>query len=169
VLPVKAIGNGGRQVPNHEGNIYDHIEVCYEFPGGIRAFMSQRQTSGCYSDNSDYITGSTGMGNLKGWGAPILLGGKGNWRYEGEKNDMYQTEHDELFASIRNGKPINDGIWMANSSLMAIMGRMAAYTGQELTWSQALNSKEKLVPENLSWDSKLAIKPIAIPGQTKFA
>ena len=60
---------------------------------------------------------------------------------------MYQNEHDELFASIRSGKPINDGEWMAHSTLMGIMGRMAAYTGQEITWEQAMNSQEKLVPD----------------------
>ena len=59
---------------------------------------------------------------------------------------MYQTEHDELFASIRNGKPINNGEYMAKSTLLAIMGRMAAYTGQQITWEMAMNSKEDLSP-----------------------
>ena len=62
---------------------------------------------------------------------------------------MYQNEHNELFASIRSGKPINDGEWMAHSTLMALMGRMAAYTGQEVTWEQALNSQDKIVPDQL--------------------
>ena len=57
---------------------------------------------------------------------------------------MYQTEHDELFASIRSGKPINDGVRMANTTLMAMLGRMATYTGQEISWEQALNSQERL-------------------------
>ena len=61
---------------------------------------------------------------------------------------MYQIEHNELFASIRSGEPINDGEWMAQSTLMGIMGRMAAYTGQEITWEQAMNSQEKLVPDD---------------------
>ena len=79
---------------------------------------------------------------------------------------MYQTEHDELFASIRKGEPINDGDWMAKSTLMAIMGRMSAYTGQAVTWEQALNSQEKLVPDPLTWDMKLPIRPMSTPGLT---
>ncbi len=168
VLPEKAVGNGGRMIPNNEGNIYDHIDVFYEFPDGVRGFMAQRQISNCYSDNSDYLLGATGTGTIKGWSAPIIRG-KENWRYAGAKNDMYQTEHDEFFASIRKGEPMNDGVWMAHSTLMAIMGRMAAYSGQEVTWEQALNSQEKLVPDNPTWDMQLPITPIALPGKKKFA
>ena len=81
---------------------------------------------------------------------------------------MYQNEHNELFASIRSGKPINDGEWMAHSTLMAIMGRLAAYTGQEVTWEQAMNSQEKLVPDPLDWKMKLDCPPMAVPGVTKL-
>ena len=81
---------------------------------------------------------------------------------------MYQSEHNELFASIRSGKPINDGVWMTHSTLMGIMGRMAAYTGLEITWDQAMNSQEKLVPDPLDWKMKLDFPPMAMPGVTKF-
>ncbi|MGC8888016.1 MAG: Gfo/Idh/MocA family protein [Verrucomicrobiia bacterium] len=165
--PIKAVANGGRMIPNNEGNIYDHIDVFYEYESGARAFMAQRQISNCYSDNSDYLMGAEGYGTIKGWNAPIIKG-KIQWRYNGKAPDMYQQEHDELFASIRAGKPINDGKWMAQSTLMAIMGRTAAYTGQEITWEQILKSNEKLVPDNLSWDMKLPIQPMAVPGRTKF-
>ena len=167
VLPLKAVGNGGRQFPNHEGNIFDHIDVFYEFPNGVRAFMAQRQIVGCYGENSDYLMGADGTGTIKGWNDPVVKG-KNEWRYRGPKGSMYQIEHDELFASIRNGKPINDGLWMAHSTLMAIMGRMAAYTGQEITWDQALNSQLKLVPDNLTWDMDFPIRPMAQPGRTEF-
>ena len=80
---------------------------------------------------------------------------------------MYQTEHDELFASIRAGKPINNGEYMAKSTLLAIMGRMAAYTGQQVTWDQALHSKEDLSPPKYDWDVKLPHPPVAVPGVTK--
>lgn len=80
---------------------------------------------------------------------------------------MYQVEHDELFASIRANKPINDGEWMTRSNLLALAGRMAAYTGQTITFDQALNSTEVLFPENISWDTKYDIS-IAIPGITEF-
>ncbi|MCX8155002.1 MAG: Gfo/Idh/MocA family oxidoreductase [Verrucomicrobiae bacterium] len=165
--PLKAVANGGRNVPNGEGNIYDHIDVFYEYPNGVRAFMAQRQIAGCVGDNSDYLMGEKGTGTIKGWNVPVIQTDE-LWRYRGESKDMYQVEHDELFASIRKGQPINDGDWMATSTLMAIMGRMAAYTGQEITWEMALNSQEQLVPENLTWDMKLPIKPMAVPGRTKF-
>lgn len=167
-LPVKAVATGGRQIPNNEGNIYDHIDVFYEFENEVRAFMAQRQISDCYGDNSDYLMGSGGTATLKGWSVPVILGQQ-RWRYSGPKKEMYQVEHDELFAAIRKGEPINDGVWMCNSTLMAIMGRMAAYSGQEITWEQALNSEEKLVPDNLTWDMELKPAPMAMPGRTKFA
>jgi myo-inositol 2-dehydrogenase / D-chiro-inositol 1-dehydrogenase len=167
VLPLKAVGNGGRQFPNHEGNIFDHIDVFYEFPDGVRAFMAQRQIVGCYGDNSDYLMCAEGTGTIKGWNDPVIRGTK-PWRYDGPKGNMYQIEHNELFASIRNGQPINNGVWMAHSTLMAIMGRMAAYTGQEITWDQAMNSQLKLVPDNLTWDMDLPIRPMAQPGRTEF-
>ncbi len=168
VLPIKAVGNGGRQIPNNQGNIYDHIDVFYEFPNGVRAFMAQRQTPNCHSDNSDYILGATGTGTIKGWNAPVLAG-KEKWVYSGPKNNMYQTEHDELFAAIRKGETINDGEWMCNSTLMALMGRDAAYTGQEITWEEISNSQEKLVPDPLTWDMSLPLPPMATPGVTRFA
>jgi hypothetical protein len=79
---------------------------------------------------------------------------------------MYQTEHDELFASIRSGNPMNDGIWMSHSTLLAIMGRMAAYTGRTITWEEALNSDENLGPaiDQYSWDLDFASAPVAKPG-----
>ncbi|MCZ7639238.1 MAG: hypothetical protein M5U12_26225 [Verrucomicrobia bacterium] len=165
--PAKAVGNGGRQIPNHEGNIFDHIDVFYEWENGVRAFMAQRQIAGCYSDNSDYLMGEKGTGTIKGWAAPIIKVGE-TWRYRGSANNMYQTEHDELFAALRAGRPINDGDWMVKSTLAAIMGRQAAYTGQEITWEQALNSEEKFVPDDLTWDMALPIKPMAVPGKTKL-
>ncbi len=167
VLPIKAVATGGRQCPNNQGNIFDHIDVFYEFPDGVRAFMAQRQISGCYSDNSDYLMGTEGTGTIKGWSDPIVKG-KNPWSYRGPKGNMYQIEHDELFASIRNGRPINDGVWMAHSTLMAIMGRMAAYTGKEITWNQAMKSQLKLVPDKLTWDMDFPIRPMATPGRTKF-
>lgn len=167
VPPARAVATGGRMIPNHEGNIYDHIDVFYEWPNGARATMAQRQIPNCYSDNSDYLLGEKGTGTIKGWSAPIIKAGE-TWRYRGPANDMYQTEHDELFASIRAGKPINDGDWMTTSTLAAIMGRLAAYTGQEVTWEQAINSQWKLVPDNLTWDMKLPIEPLAVPGRTKL-
>jgi myo-inositol 2-dehydrogenase/D-chiro-inositol 1-dehydrogenase len=168
--PLKAVAVGGRQTPNHQGNIFDHMFVVYEFPDDVRAFVGQRQVGNTYSENSDYLMGSEGFAKIPGWQAPIIKG-KTNWRYHDSepKKDMYQIEHNELFASIRSGNPINDGEWMAQSTLMGIMGRMAAYTGQEISWEAAMNSEDKLVPDNPDWNMKLEIAPMALPGVTKLA
>ncbi|HEV2394136.1 MAG TPA: Gfo/Idh/MocA family oxidoreductase [Verrucomicrobiae bacterium] len=166
--PIKAVAVGGRQTPNNQGNIFDHMFVVYEFPNDVRGFVGQRQIGDTYSDNSDYLMGADGIGH-SGWQAPTIKG-KEKWRYHdtGPKVDMYQIEHNELFASIRNGKPINDGHRMAQSTLMGLMGRMAAYTGQEVTWEEALNSQEKIVPDNPDWKMNLDIAPMAMPGVTKL-
>ncbi|HSU55116.1 MAG TPA: Gfo/Idh/MocA family oxidoreductase [Candidatus Dormibacteraeota bacterium] len=174
VPPVKCVAHGGRQVRTAPefGNIFDHFSVVYEYANGARGFHFSRQQPGCFSDNSDYIMGSDGVAHIvRAFTGPFIIKGKNNWRFRDEKVvDMYQHEHDELFASIRNSKPINDGQWMAQSTLLALMGRMAAYTGQEITYEQALNSQESLVPENItSWDARVAVRPVAMPGQTKFA
>jgi predicted dehydrogenase len=166
IPPAKAVAVGGRQTPNNQGSIFDHIFVVYEYDNGARVFLGQRQTGNCHTDNSDHLMGTGGTGRIAGWSAPVIMG-KQRWRYGGPKSDMYQREHDELFGSIRAGKWMNDGDWMTQSTLMAIMGRMAAYTGQEVTWEQALNSTEQLVPGNLDWDMTLPIAPMAIPGTTR--
>src|SRR5690606_19580311 len=106
--------------------------------------------------NTDYVYGTEGAATINGWG-PFYqirdLDGREVWRYNGpsEAGSMYQNEHDALFASIRAGEPINDCPRAAYSCLAAIMARMAAYTGQTITWEQALNSKESLVPETLEF------------------
>ena len=97
-----------------------------------------------------------------------VIKGKRPWRYKkAPRVNMYQQEHNELFASIRKGEPINDGEWMMQSTMMSILGRMAAYTGQTITWEQAMNSKERLGPETYSW-GEVAMPEVAIPGRHKF-
>ncbi len=165
--PQKCVAVGGRQVPNPGGNIYDHIEVNYVWPNGVRAFCGHRQLPKCFNKDTDSIMGTKGVGTM-GEGPQPEITGENKWVYSGAKNDAYQTEHDEFFASIRSGEPINNGNRMATSTLAAIMGRMAAYTGQEITWEQAMNSQERLVPETLDWNQELPVAPMAIPGTTKF-
>lgn len=164
-MPVKAVANGGRQIPAHGGNIYDHFSVVYEYKSGLRTHLGSRQIAGCYNENSDYIYGTKGTGLINGW-RDVRMEGENPWRYQGPKEDMYQVEHDELFASIRKGEPINDGDRMVTSCMMGILGRMAAYTGREVTWEEAMNSQEQLVPDNLDWNQELPVRPMALPGRT---
>lgn len=165
-MPAKAVAVGSRVFPS-EGNTFDNCFVAYEYASGIRGFLGCRSQTGCYAENADYITGSKGLCTIGRGRVPVITG-ENAWSYTGELNNMYQTEHDELFASIRAGQPINDGTRMAHTTLMAIMGRMAAYTGQEITWEQALNSQDRLVPEKLDWSMTPESRPPAIPGVTKF-
>jgi predicted dehydrogenase len=166
--PVSCVGVGGRSVPAEGGNIYDHFEINYIYPNGVRAFVANRQSVGCYNENSDYILGSEGVCTI-GRGPTPHIEGKTNWSFSGQQYNMYQREHDVLFAAIRKNQPVNNGKRMATSTLLGIMGRMAAYTGQQVTWDQAMNSQEKLVPENLDWNGKLDVAPRAQPGVTKLA
>jgi len=166
--PIACSGTGGRQTrtaPEY-GYIFDHMAVVYEYPNGVKTFSRCRQQDGCSVDVTDHIFGSRGRVDVMQYVA-YDLGGKEIWRYRGKKKNMYQLEHDALFASIRNGKPINNGHYMANSTMMGILGRMAAYTGRSLTWEQAMNSKEDLTPSKYEW-GPLPVGSVAMPGITPF-
>jgi predicted dehydrogenase len=169
VPPVKAVAVGGRQIPAEGGNIFDHFEVNYEYADGARGFLGCRQQAGCANDNTAVILGTQGEGHEMGFAGMPYIKGKNPWRYKGQRPNMYQIEHNELFASIRSGNPINDGVRMTYSTLAGIMGRMAAYTGQEITWDMAMNSTENLTPPVIAWDAPAPYPPMAQPGKTKFA
>jgi predicted dehydrogenase len=168
--PVKASGMGGRQVrtgPEY-GHIFDHHSVVYEYANGVKLFSACRQQDGCAHDVTDHVYGTTGTCDVM----KHIIKGQKPWRYTAttakRDDSMYQNEHNELIASIRSGKPINNGDYMAKSTLMAIMGRMATYTGKSITWDMALHSKEDLRPSKYEFGS-LPVPPVAKPGITKFA
>lgn len=169
-LPAKATGTGGRQarVDEKYGNIYDHFAIEYEYENGIRAFSFSRQQPGCSNRNTLEIAGTSGKAFVN-IGADHVITGKNSWTYTGEKNNPYQTQHDEMFASIRNGKPLNNGEHMANSTMAAILGRMAAYSGQTLSWADALNSSQTIGPaiDQYAWNFNFKGPDIAVPGITK--
>jgi predicted dehydrogenase len=165
--PVSCTAVGGRGIPNNSGNIFDHIEVNYSYPKGVRAFMAQRQQRRCHNENSDYLLGTKGRGEIAR--SIFIENAKGRWGYDGKKENMYQIEHNELFESIRAGKPINNGDRMALSTMMAIMGRTAAYTGKEITYEQILSAKEDRYPKDMNWKTgKHTPPPLAKPGLTPF-
>ena len=164
--PVSCVATGGRQIPAKGGNIFDHFEVNYLYPNNVRAFVACRQMEGCYNENSDYILGTKGSATI-GRGPLPRIEGEKKWTFQGTKYDMYQAEHDALFASIRQGKPLNNGVRMVTSTMLAIMGRMAAYTGQQVTWDQAMNSQERLGPDKVEWNMSLPVAPMSLPGKNK--
>jgi len=174
VAPLRVTAVGGRQAKEGpaSGNNYDHFAATFEYPNGVLGFHTCRQMESCANDNSDWILGTKGNAFINGWAPIHEITGENAWVYEGEDNDMYQQEHDELFASIRAGKPRNDGTWMAHSTLLGIMARMAAYTGQVVSWEQAMGSEQRLGPEVHEPD-RYAMGPCelespAIPGRTKL-
>ena len=167
VMPARAMALGGRQVriEMQWGNIYDHFAVLYEWPNGTRGFLFCRQQDNCANDVSDHIMGTKGNADFGGPRSGIT--GADPWRYSGPVNSGHEHEHVEMFASIRKGEPINNGDRMVNSTMIAILGRMAAYTGKVITWEQAMSSQENLLPEKLEW-GPIATPPVAMPGKTKF-
>jgi predicted dehydrogenase len=165
--PVRCVGSGGRQVrmgPQF-GHIYDHFSVYYEYADGTRLVSHCRQMPGCYNDMSVQALGTKGIADLSE--RRFVIHGESPWIRPGRDNAFYQTEHDELFASIRKGTPINNGDYMAKSTLIAVMGRMAAYTGRQINWEMALNSKEDLSPAGYAW-GPMPEPVVATPGVTPF-
>ncbi len=168
-LPVAATAMGGRQsrVEPEWGHIFDHFACVYEFDGGVRCYTYCRQQGGTQGENNDRFFGTKGVGyNSQFNEQHLTVAGKRVWTAK-KSGSPYVEEHRRMFASIRAGAPLNDGVKAAHSTLMGIMGRMAAYTGQRITWEQALNSQESLLPAKLEF-GPLATPAVAMPGKTKF-
>lgn len=163
-------GRAARSGPEH-GDVFDHFAAVYEYADGRRAFHTCRQIDGCPSDNTDYVYATRGSAVINGWAPTLSLrdaAGRETWKYSGPADaGMYQNEHNALFASIRSGRVINDLARGANSTLTAIMARMAAYTGQTVTWEQAMNSAQRLGPERYELGEAPPVS-VAIPGRTRL-
>lgn len=166
VYPTAAVSLGGRQVRTDAlfGTVYDHFSTIYEWEDGTRGFSYCRQQNNCFREVNEYVMGTEGQANV----FRHSITGKNEWHFADKARDMYQAEHDEMWASVRAGKPINNGEYMCNSTLMALMGRMAAYTGQRITWQQAMQSQEKLVPDQLTFEDMPPKGEVAMPGKTRF-
>lgn len=167
--PVSATAVGGREMHDgpETGNVYDHFGVVYEYADGQRAHLHCRQMPYCYNDNNDFITGSTGTCKVNCWtGEPEFSGS--SWAYSGENPNMYQIEHDEMQEALRGERPtINDGPYMTQSTMMAILGREAAYTGQKVSYVDALNSTTVLGPKEYAF-TDYPMPRVATPGATKL-
>jgi predicted dehydrogenase len=163
--PVRCVGMGGQEVntgPEY-GESYDHFAVDYEYPNGKHVLSMCRQISGCDSDVAEYITGTKGTWSSNGY----RFGGGASGRIRERGINPYVQEHIDLLDSIAAGKPLNELVQVAESTLTAIMGRMSAYTGKAVTWDQALNSQLNTFPEKLEWGPRPPIS-IAKPGVTEL-
>ena len=162
------MGMGGREVrtgPEY-GNIFDHFAVEYEYPNGVRVLSTCRQINGCSKRVSERVVGTNGStytDGSNGW-----IEGANAYKYDGKSPDPYVQEHADLIASVRAGKPLNEGRCVAESTMTAIIGRMSAYTGRELKWDWAMNASTlDLTPPKYEFGD-LPVRPAAIPGETKL-
>lgn len=172
--PVVAWGLGGRQVcvePKY-GDQFDHHAVVFEYANGVRVFGFCRAQLNCYNETSDVIFGTKGRAVLP---SKPRIEGQNEWVYKGPKVSMYDVEHKELFDSIRAGKPINNSDYMFTSTMLGILAQMVCYTGQRITWQQAMQSKHRLGPDRYAFDAEPPVKPgpdgrypCALPGVTRF-
>ena len=165
--PVKVKASGGRIARTEEkyGNVFDHFNTVFEWANGVKLYHSCRQIQGADRNVSDFVYGTKGTAAIQSH----VLDGPGplDWRWRGRTKSMYDREHDALFAAIRAGEPINNGDYMCKATMMAIMGRMSAYTGKVVTWDMAWNSQLDLSPASYEWGPAPKCE-VAVPGQTEF-
>jgi hypothetical protein len=171
--PVRANGMGGCQVRKGKdyGETFDHHAVEFEYADGSRMFSQCRHIPGCWNSVSEYAHGTKGIATISD--ASIRPNGGDAWRYRGPRPDPYQVEHDDLFASIRAGNPINEAEAGAKSSMTAILGRMCTYSGKVITWDEAIASNLNLAPDEFSMQATPKSLPdanglyqLAVPGIT---
>ena len=165
--PVKAVGVGGRQWRTDPayGHIYDHFAIDFEYPNGVHVLSMCRQIDGTASHVAERIVGTRGTSD-----AHSVIAGATPWSWDSQspRTNPYVQEHADLIASIRAGKPLNEGRQVAGTTLSAIMGREAAYTGKEITWDELLSADQDLVPADVKF-GPMPVAPVAMPGQTVLA
>jgi predicted dehydrogenase len=170
--PVSAFGSGGRFTRPEESEMWDSMSLEYEYPGDRVVSFMCRQIPGAANDVGNVIHGTEGICHIgaSNAGSRILdRSGKQVWEMAGSIADAYKQEHKDLVDSIRAGTPIVELAQLADSSLTAVLGRVAAYTGQKVSWDfLAKESKLDLFPKDLTWESSLPKPQYAVPGKTKL-
>ncbi|MDB6031727.1 MAG: oxidoreductase domain protein, partial [Verrucomicrobiales bacterium] len=175
--PVRCMGVGGRSFLKgpDSGEIFDHFNIEYEYAGGVRVFSQCRQIPGfTWNPVSEHATGTKGSCDV----SSFTIRGANPWRFkptagQPNPNNGHQLEHYPLQKAIRNDEPFNEAERGAKSTLTAIMGRMSAYSGKEVSWEEAMNSQLVLAPDQFTWDATPKVLPgsdgnypYAIPGKT---
>jgi myo-inositol 2-dehydrogenase / D-chiro-inositol 1-dehydrogenase len=170
----QAWGMGGRQVcvePKY-GDVFDHQAIVYQYANGVRIYGFCRDIPGCYGDNSNIVLGTKGRAFTPG---DPRIEGERPWHFKGPRPSMYDVEHKEMFEGIRAGKPVNNGDYMCLCTMLGILGQMVCYTGQQLTWADAMKSELSFALPRYGWDVEPPVKlgangqyPTAMPGVTEF-
>ncbi len=171
--PISAQGAGGRErrtAPDF-GQIFDHHVVEFTYADGSTMLSECRHMDGCWNEVAEFATGTKGRANIS---RGMIKSSEGEWKYEGEQGDPYQLEHDHLFAAIREGKPYNETEYGAHSTMTAIMGRMATYSGKMMEWDKAINSEIDLSPKEYDFAATPPVVPdakgnypVPVPGVTR--
>jgi predicted dehydrogenase len=163
--PEMCVAVGGRQARSEPGNIWDHFAVEYEFPGGVRCASYCSHWPKSAGRVSERVVGEKGSSNCNG-----DISGETKWNYQGQEPNPYIQEHVAFLASIKGDGPhYNETKQVAESTMTAVMGRMAAYTGREFSWKWATqSSKLKLGPENMHSFGPFEPPPVAVPGKTEL-
>jgi myo-inositol 2-dehydrogenase/D-chiro-inositol 1-dehydrogenase len=174
VLPIKGNGMGGAQIPKgpDDGEIFDHHSVEFEYADGSRVFSQCRHIPNTWQPVDEHAHGTKGTSWISR-GIIDVKGGK-TWRYAQRRKDPYQVEHDDLFTAIRSNTPYNEAKRGAESTMMAIFGRMLTYCGQELKWDDALNHGSSVMPKEFSFQAtpptvpdSNGMYPVPQPGKTR--
>jgi myo-inositol 2-dehydrogenase / D-chiro-inositol 1-dehydrogenase len=167
--PIKARGNGGvemRKGPD-DGEIFDHHVVEFEYADGSILFSQCRHQLGTWGENAEFAVGTKGKCNMTDGRWSIT--GENPWRFTGrQERERYQQEHDDLFAAIRNDTPYNEGEYGATSSMTAILGRMATYSGKEVEWDKAIVAPHDTMVKGIdevSFEEALNLKTPSQPDQ----
>jgi len=166
--PVKCLGVGGRQVrtgPEY-GNIFDHFAVEYEYPGGVRVMSMCSQINGTTERVCERVVGTKGATyTTRSVG---YIEGQNPYKYDGPRESADIRQHADHIKSIREGKPLNEGRRIAESTMTAIMGRISAYTGRALQWDWVMNASTlDLRPTDYKMGD-LQVRPVAVPGKTQL-
>jgi len=164
--PELVRGVGGRQArtdANLYGHIFDHFGLEFQYPGDRFVFSMCRQQDGTDGKVEECFHGTEGSARMHSGYAELF--GKNPWKFSGKQPDPYTQEHVDLQNAILKDAPLNEAEQVAHSTLCAIMGRMAAYSGKDVTWQQALDSTETLMPNAVEFGPRPQA-PVAVPGRS---
>jgi predicted dehydrogenase len=151
--------------PDTYGEIYDHHHVEFEYADGSRMYSYCRHMRNTWPSVTEHCQGTKGSADISG--ATISVIGQEAWKYRGPGGNPYQVEHDDLFAAIRSGTPYNEAEYGALSSMTAVLGRLATYSGKVISWNDALNSDLSLGPKEYSFTATPPEPTVAVPGETQ--
>ncbi len=173
--PVRAHGMGGLSERSRDyGNLFDHFAIEWEYASGARLFGECDRRPGCWASVANHAVGADGRADFLDGREIYQITGKRPWMIQGSRGENpYQLEHDDFFQAIRHDLPYSEAEYGAKSTLTAIMGRMAAYSGKIVEWDAALNSQLSLAPEIKSMQDAPPVLPdenglyaIPIAGKT---